>query len=114
MIVYREPALQDYDFLAKMDAYPIREQLCKVVVLIFNEEPLHEITGQIVSGNLTIDGSSACRRTVSLQMVTQDPNVNNLDWEISSKYMLYIGLKNFVDTKYDDIIWFPQGMYIAT
>lgn len=114
MIVYCEPALQDLDFLAKMDAYPIREQLCKIIVLTFAEEPLHEITGQIVSGSLTIDGSSACRRTVSLQMVTQDPNVNNLDWEISTKFMLYIGMKNFVDTKYDDIIWFPQGMYVAT
>lgn len=114
MIVYRDPALQDESFLAKMDNYPIREQLCKVVVLNFNEEPLHEITGQIVSGNLTIDGSSACRRTVSLQMLTQDPNVNELDWEISTKYMVYIGLKNFVDSSYDDIIWFPQGMFIAT
>lgn len=114
MIIYREPALQDAEFLAKMDSYPIREQMCKVVVLTFDEQPLQEITGQIVSGNLTIDGSSACRRTVSLQMITGDVEVSNLDLEIASKYLLYIGLRNFVDPKYDDMIWFPQGLFVAT
>lgn len=114
MYSVREPALQDTAFLLEMDNYPIREQLCKVVVLNFDESPLREITGSIVSGSLTIDGSSACRRTVSLSMVTDDPNVNELDWQIHTKYVLYIGLKNFVNKKYDDIIWFPQGMFIAT
>lgn len=109
-----EPALRDTAFLLEMDNYPIREQLCKIVVLNFDESPLREITGSIVSGSLTIDGSSACRRTVSLSLITEDPNVNELDWQIHTKYVLYIGLKNFVNKKYNDIIWFPQGIFVAT
>lgn len=114
MYMHKEPALQDKNFLLKLDTYPIREQFCKVVVLNFNELPLQEITGNIVSGSLTIDGSSACRRTVSLQMITEIPNVNEADWQIHTKYALFIGLKNFVDDKYEDIIWFPQGLFITT
>ena len=114
MYSVREPALYDSNFLLEMDNYPIREQYCKIVVLKFDESPLYEITGNIISGSLTIDGSSACRRTVNLQMVTEDLEVNNIDWEIRTKYALYIGLKNFVNSKYNDIIWFPQGIFITT
>lgn len=114
MYSIREPALQDTAFLLEMDNYPIREQLCKIVVLNFDESPLREITGSIVSGSLTIDGSSACRRTVSLSLITEDPDVNNLDWQIHTKYVVYIGLRNFVNPKYSDIIWFPQGIFVAT
>lgn len=47
-------------------------------------------------------------------MFTLDSNVNELDWQIHTKYIVAIGKKNFVNDKYPEWIWFPMGMYIAT
>jgi len=72
--------LRDKDFLKQLDEYPIHETLAKIIVLDFNEHPIADITGNIEGGNISIDGSSACRRTCSLTMFTLDSNVNELDW----------------------------------
>jgi hypothetical protein len=54
------------------------------------------------------------RRTCSLTMVTQNTDMNALYWALETKFQVFIGLKNMVDDRYDDIIWFPQGIYIIT
>lgn len=108
------PALNDKSFLLKLDNYIIREQMAKIIVLNFDELPIGEITGNITQGSITIQGKSACRRTCNLTLTTEQSNVNDLDWQLHSKYYLYVGLRNYVDDKYDDIIWFPQGMFILT
>jgi len=40
-------------------------------------------------------------------MVAKEININEFYWGLYSKFKLEIGLKNFVDDKYPDIIWFP-------
>jgi hypothetical protein len=39
-------------------------------------------------------------------MVAKEININNFYWGISNKFKLEIGLRNFIDSKYPEIIWF--------
>lgn len=88
--------------------------MARIITLDFDENPIHEITGNIVSGNINLDGSSACRRTCNLSLITMDKNVNELDWQLKTKYQLSIALHNFVNDKYPEWIWFPMGIFILT
>ena len=44
----------------------------------------------------------------------EDVDINEYYWGMNSKIRLYIGLKNFVDDSYPEIIWFKQGLYLLT
>jgi len=38
-------------------------------------------------------------------------------WRAQTKIQIFIGLKNYLKNKYpnyEDIIWFPQGIYVIT
>jgi hypothetical protein len=61
-----------------------------------------------------VDGKSAIRRSCSLNMVAEDVFINEFYWGLRNKFKLEIGLKNNVANKYDDIIWFPQGIFVIT
>jgi hypothetical protein len=61
-----------------------------------------------------VDGASAVRRTCSLTIAAPDFNYNDYYWGLNTKFKLEIGLENYVDTSYPDIIWFPQGVYLIT
>lgn len=107
-------ALMDKDFLKKLDEYNQREVFVKIISLDFSEKPRTEIQGYATGGSINVDGSSAVRRTCSLTMIAENARVNELDWALETKFKLEVGLKNFIDKKYGDIIWFPQGTYILT
>jgi hypothetical protein len=47
-------------------------------------------------------------------MITANSKVNELDWALETKFKLEIGLRNYINPDYEDIIWFPQGTYIIT
>lgn len=106
--------IYDDVFLKELDQWPHREVFAKIVSLSWDESPREEIEGYITGGSINVDGSSAMRRTCSLTMVTQNTDMNALYWALETKFQVFIGLKNMVDDRYDDIIWFPQGIYIIT
>ena len=106
--------IYDNYFLKQLDEWPQREVFAKIVSLSWNENPREEIEGYITGGSINVDGSSALRRTCSLTMVTDTPRINELYWALETKFQVFIGLKNFVNPDYDDIIWFPQGIYVIT
>lgn len=107
--------LLDQDFLRQVDQYYQREVYAKIVSLDFDENPIVEIQGNVTQGSINVDGSSAVRRTCNLTLVTSSIQVNEIDWALRTKFRLYIGLKNFIDTdKYDDILWFKQGTFVIT
>lgn len=115
MYIANSAALRDTEFLKQLDTYPQREVIAKVITLDMDERPIAEITGKITQGNITVDGTSSCRRTCNLTLITTDSNVNELDWQIHTKYVLSIGIRNFVNKiKYPEWIWFPLGTYVAT
>lgn len=104
----------DKHFLKKLDEWSEREIYVKLISLDFQENPRLEIEGVATGGSIKIDGASSVRRVCSLNMVTKNARVNEVDWALESKFKLQIGLCNFVDKKYPNIIWFPQGTYIIT
>jgi len=68
--------------------------------------PLEEITGRITSGSVNIDGNSAIRRTCNLSLIAKGINFNNFYWNLGNKFTLEVGVKNFINKNYPDIIWF--------
>lgn len=104
----------DSEFLKKLDSHRSREVFAKLISLDFQENPIEQIEGRVTGGSINIDGASAVRRTCSVSMVAKEMNINEFYWGLYSKFKLEIGLKNFVDDKYSDIIWFPQGTYVIT
>ena len=136
--------LLDKEFLKELDHNNLREVYVKIISLNKNEEPVEEISGKASQGTLSIDGSSAIRRTCSLTIIADRVNINEYYWSFCTKFKLYIGLKvpddlrykhsvvksTVVDSitgnvilnneeffpykDYPDIIWFPQGIFLIT
>ena len=116
MFIGTQNTYLDRDFLKRMDDYTQREVYAKIISLSWDEKAIAEITGNIASGNITVDGSSSTRRTCSLTVVTDNlkSELNQVDWGINTKFAVLVGLKNYIDDQYDDIIWFQQGVFIIT
>lgn len=104
------------NFLKKIDDMVNQRQYFRITLLNWDEEPLKEIQGDIVSGSMTKDGSSSVRRTASLN-VSVDGNSYTLDdgqmdFAINKKIFLEIGVRNGTDEFPDyPILWFPQGVF---
>jgi len=110
----RDPLL-DKDFLKSLDEYNIREVYAKIISINDDELPIQEIVGSVTSGSVKIDGKSSMRRTCSLSMTTNKSySIADVDWALRTKFKLYIGLKNFIDDRYDDIVYFKMGTYVIT
>lgn len=106
--------LADKDFLRELDQNREREVFAKIVSLDYNENPIEEITGRVSSGTVSIDGSSSVRRSCSLSLIAQELNIHDFYWGLTTKFKLYSGLKNDINPKYPDIIWFPLGMFVIS
>lgn len=111
------PYLSDTQFLSIIDSLTIREQIVKLTLLSWDEEPLQDIEGIVISGNLTIDGSSSMRRTANLSILVSDKTTNYDDlnniFNLNKKVYLQIGIVNKTDYYVDyPIIWFPQGLFV--
>ena len=70
--------LLDNDFLNQLNEYSEREVYVKIVALDMDENPMDEISGHVTQGSISLDGTSAIRRTCSLTMVAEDININEL------------------------------------
>ena len=111
--------LLDKDFLYRLDHEHIREIFAKIISLDFSENPIEEIVGRVSQGSISIDGNSAVRRTCSLTLVANRNNGEDLPlhdyyWGLSQKIKIFIGVKNYIDDTYPDIIWFPQGVFLIS
>lgn len=136
--------LNDKEFIKKLDQNHQREIYARIVSLTMDELPVEEISGKVSQGTISIDGTSAVRRSCSLTLIADRLNINEYYWSFTTKFKLYIGLKVPQDLKseyenhqtytldamsgrpilngevtlkyeeYPDIIWFPQGLYLIT
>lgn len=109
--------LYDSDFLKQIDLQKNKEQLAKITVLDWAENPIQDITGIVTGGSLNIDGSSAVRRTCNLNIYIKDTenNITNINHFLSlnKKVKVEIGFKNTTKKYLDyEIIWFPIGTYV--
>lgn len=113
------PYLNDTYFLLQIDNMQEKEQFVKITVLDKKEKPIRAIEGQVTSGNLNINGSSAIRRNGSISFVVTNeeedtPFLQNLFF-FNNRIKLEIGFTNTLD-KYIEyqILWFPLGTYIIS
>ena len=104
------------EFLAKLDDFINQKRYAKLTLLNWAEEPLKEIQGEIVSGSLTKDGSSAIRVTGNLTTSVDARSYSvedaNMDFAINKKIFIEVGIKNYTDEyKEYPVLWFPQGVF---
>lgn len=108
--------LQDSDFLRKLDNERLKTTYTKIIVLNKEELPLETIHGRVSSGNFSLNGSSNVRRTGSISFIAEekDNNVQDLNHllALNKKIKILVGFQNNVDPRYDDIIWFPLGVFV--
>jgi hypothetical protein len=98
--------LYDKNFLLELDKYKHRIIHARITALTFEESPIEYIEGRVTQGSISLDGASAVRRTCSLTIAAQDFNYNDYYWGLNTKFKLEIGVENFIDPSYPDIIWF--------
>ena len=106
--------LLDEHFLNEMAEQKQRDIYARIISLDMDENPIEQIEGKITTGSINVDGGSAVRRTCSLTMVSQEVNITDYYWGVKTKFKLEIGLKNKINKKYPNIIWYPQGIYVIT
>lgn len=113
------PYLNDIYFLLQVDNMQEKEQFVKITVLDKEEKPIKAIEGQVTSGSLNINGSSAIRRNGSISFVVTNeeegiPFLQNLFF-FNNRIKLEIGFTNTLD-KYIEYktLWFPLGTYIIS
>ena len=104
----------DQEFLSQLDKSNEKEIYARIISLTKDERPIEQIEGRVTGGNITVDGNSAVRRTCNLTMVAQDIDINEYCWGIKNKFKMEIGLKNKINPKYPDIVWFKMGTYAIT
>ena len=111
--------LKDEAFLKKLDSLHIRENIIKITVLDWEENPIDDIEGLVSSGNININGDSAIRRTASLSLIIKEKTATGMAKfksliALNKKIKLEIGYKNTTSyyTQYP-IIWLPLGTYVC-
>ena len=112
------PYLNDSKFLEQVNKLKIHEHFVKINVLSFaTQAATAEISGYATGGTITIDGSSALRRTANVSMIAKDTKYSEKDIRKlltnNKKIELLIGVKNTTQ-KYTEypILWFPQGIFV--
>ena len=105
------------NILSQLDRVVIQKKYVKLTLLDWDENPLKEITGEIISGNITLNGQSSVRSTVNLNATfgSGEYNSNNIgaDFSINKKIFVEVGIRNDTDFYQEyPILWFPQGVFI--
>lgn len=109
-------ALERRNFLSKIDSFVNQKRYVKITLLNWQEEPLKEIEGVITGGSMTLDGSSAVRRTCTMttavDATSYDVEDADEDFAIDKKIYLEIGIVNYTK-EYPEypVLWFPQGVF---
>lgn len=109
-------ALEKREFLAQLDTFINQKRYARLTLLNWKEEPLKEIQGEIVSGNISKDGSSSVRATCSLTTSVDTTSYTigdaNMDFAENKKIFIEIGIKNYTKEYLQyPILWFPQGVF---
>lgn len=111
--------LKDSNFLRRLDLENLKKYFVKIIILSMDERPIKSIEGRVTTGSISIDGSSAMRRTCNLTFLAEPgerndlTNISNL-LSINKKIKIQVGIENLIDNNYDDIVWFNQGIFVIT
>ena len=122
--------LSDVQFLSQLYKLPVKEEYVRITILDWQENPIQQIQGIVINGNVNLDGNSSMRRTASLTVFAEQTqndlqNINSL-FAINKKCKLEKGIRNTVvpyvnqatneiinyQEQYGQIVWFPLGIYV--
>lgn len=106
--------MHDTSFLLALDNDHNKIIYAKLISLTQDEQPIEAIEGVVQSGSINLDGKSAVRHSCSLTMTTKKLNINEIYWGFTTKVKIEIGVQNNINSEYDKIIWFKQGIFILT
>ena len=106
--------LHDEQFLLDLDNFNNKELFIRIIALDKKEMPIEQIEGKSTGGSINIDGTSSLRRTCNLSLIAKDIKLTDYYWGLKNKFKLEIGLKNIINPKYPNIIWFKMGTYVIT
>ena len=108
--------LFDKEFLKQLDYSQEKETYVRIISLTNDEYPREQIEGRITGGSINIDGASAIRRSCSLNIIAlnNDTIITDKYWSYNNKFKLEVGVKNLINSKYPNIVWFDQGIYIIS
>ena len=111
--------LYNQDFLVELDQQQNHTQYIKLTVLTMQNTPIGTIEGKATGGSISVNGSSAIRRTGSLSMIADESNyriteLSNIIY-MNKKVSVEVGFKNNLNqyTEYD-IIWLPLGIFVMS
>lgn len=117
---------RDNAFLQIIDHCPIKEQSVRILLLDAGDQIKYDTNNQLIylegyvaSGSINVNGSSAIRRTGSLQMVVTEETKNILSKNnlinINTRFALEVGFNNPTYFYSENpIIWLPQGVFVVT
>ena len=109
--------LKDTEFLRALDNEVNKFYWVRIDVLDMEERTIESIAGRVLPGStITIDGSSSVRRTCSITFIAEEEdndltNVENL-LSVNKKIKIMVGIENHISDYYNNIIWFPQGIFV--
>ena len=113
--------LYDKEFLKELDYHREKDSYARITLLTIDDYPKEYIEGTITGGSINIDGTSAVRRSCSLNLAVtnyelenQDSVINDKYWSYNNKFRLEIGIKNLINPNYPNMLWFDQGIYIVS
>ena len=108
----KDPML-DKVFLKELFNQKKRYIYAKVTTYDNDENPIESIEGRVTQGSINLDGKSSVRRSCSLTIMSSlDLRLEDeLNWTLNTKIKVEIGMQNFINETYDDIIWFNMGFY---
>ena len=98
--------LYEKEFLLELDRWKHKTIYARITSLRLDETPIELIEGRVTGGSINLDGTSALRRTCSLSMTAENFNHSSYIWGLNTKFKLEVGVKNFINSAYPDIIWF--------
>jgi len=108
----KDPML-DKVFLKELFNQKKRYIYANVTTYDIEEKPVETIEGRVTQGSVSLDGRSSVRRSCSLSIISA-PDLqlqDELNWALNTKIKVEIGLENFINQDYDDVIWFNMGFY---
>ena len=112
----KQQPILDFTFLHELDSDRNRVTYARITSLTIDNYPIERIEGVVTAGSINLDGDSAVRRVCSLTLTTGNFNIHNVYWGLTTRVKIEIGIQNHLYgyEKYDDIIWFNQGVYVLT
>ena len=107
--------LNNKSFLQKICKQINSSRNIRIISYTKENEPIESIEGKAISGSINIDGNSSTRRSCSLTLLTENLDIHDFYWSLTTRFSVELGLENTTDQYINEkIIWFPMGYYVIS